>query len=56
MLEIHGGDPKLMCLNPFVVYTVINPITLEKHNISFVVIIQFKNLFNDTIIYVFPTV
>jgi hypothetical protein len=38
------------------VYTIVNPITLKNHNISFVIIVQFKNFCYDTIVDVSPTI
>ena len=50
MFKVDSGDPELIGLNPFTLHTVVNPITLEKNNISFVVIVQFNNLLYNAII------
>ena len=50
MFKVDNGDPELIGFNPFAPHTVVNPITLEKNNISFVVIVQFNNLLYNAII------
>uniref|UniRef100_A0A0A9GSA2 Uncharacterized protein n=1 Tax=Arundo donax TaxID=35708 RepID=A0A0A9GSA2_ARUDO len=49
MLEVYISDPKFFNFYPFILYSIINPITLEKHNISFESIVQLNDFCINTI-------
>ena len=55
MVEVHGCNPELIGFNPFVWYTVINPVTPKEHHISSMAIVQINYFPNNAIIYLFST-